>query len=793
MEQYIDECNIYISSKLFCENVNEYLQTKFVVKACDSFQYRIKTRYTIASVKMSYLMYASKTFAETLILVNLVFLEMQCLLQTLQMGTTKTNEKGNIHCSRAFFGFHITVGSPVVAVIGGEASLRWTISTSTDGIRIVSGPDNATKIAFINRQTKPYYVATNINYTGDITQGIMSFTLYEVALANIGKYRYILPGNIENGGQDLLIAESPEITGIKELSPPAVSGSMTKFNCSAVSTSIPANHNLTMLSEWKKNGNDISQGSKYNVIGTILVIDILDRTDNENRLTCRAYEDPRRKSNESNEYILNVLYGPDNVQITPVGDFSVVEGTMLNISCSAECNPVCDSYRWQNGSDNSLLGSSQSLVIPKVRREHAGVYFCTVINSAISKSAKVQVNVTVNYPPDVLVDYSGSTFTNSTVLLTCIASGHPSQYTFHEWVHKVGETEIRKLTGQNTANTSILTLPNISIEDMGTYMCSVDNSITGLNGQIIQTGHTDIFVRGTPLIENKNSMFIGMINKSARIEIPFYSNPSSKTVKFYRCANNVEVTNTSDTLIFLTSLLNTFTFYGKEVFLNGQVAVLHFRTVLTTEYGEYTAVLFNDIGNTYRRIVFSSGEPEVPEKFHVTDVAEKQVTLQWLSGNHKGFDQTFVVQISMDNITWTNASLLNAGKKEGWFSTTITGLKSYTTYYFRLYSFNVNGEGEFADINVVTRTLKESVSSLDIGASLGIGFGGIFLGVVGTISVIIIRKRITATPKYGSTSEIDMSTDLQTYYNTRVSSSPAPSPYEELQQDSMEKTIYDHI
>ncbi|KAL3862851.1 hypothetical protein ACJMK2_008797, partial [Sinanodonta woodiana] len=490
---------------------------------------------------------------------------------------------------------------------------------------------------------------------------------------------------------------------------------------------------------------------------------------------------------------LNIRYGPDNVQIKPTGDLALVEGEMLNASCSAECNPVCNSYRWQNGTDNSSLGSSQSLMIIKVRREHAGVYICTATNSAISNSAKAQVIFTVNYAPDVFVVYSGSLHINSTVLLTCRASGKPSQYTFHEWVHKVGDTEIRRLTGENTANTSTLTLTNISIEDTGTYMCSVDNSVTGQNGQIKQTGQTDLFVHGTTFIENKNSMFIGVINKSAKIEMPFYSNPASTTVHFYKGANTAEITNTSDTLIFLSSSLNTCAFYGKEVLLNGQSAVLHFRMVKTTDYGEYKAVLLNDIGSTSRVIVFSSGEPETPANFHITDVQEKQVTLQWLSGDHRGFDQTFVIQASIDNITWTNASLINAGKTEGWFAATITGLKSNTAYYFRLYSFNVNGVGSIADINFVTRTLKESASSLDIAAALGIGFGGILLGVIGTISVIIIRKRITARPKYSSSSESDMSTDMRTYVNTGVSSSPAPSHYEELRQDHMEKTIYDHI
>ncbi|KAL3860941.1 hypothetical protein ACJMK2_007036, partial [Sinanodonta woodiana] len=95
---------------------------------------------------------------------------------------------------------------PSVAVLGGEAYMRWTISTTTFGNRVVLGPANTTIIGFVNGQTQTRFEAPHVSYTGDISQGIMSFTLHGVTLAYVGKYKYILPGNIEDGGQDLVIA-----------------------------------------------------------------------------------------------------------------------------------------------------------------------------------------------------------------------------------------------------------------------------------------------------------------------------------------------------------------------------------------------------------------------------------------------------------------------------------------------------------------------------------------------------------------------------------------------------------
>ncbi|KAL3860897.1 hypothetical protein ACJMK2_006993 [Sinanodonta woodiana] len=522
---------------------------------------------------------------------------------------------------------------------------------------------------------------------------------------------------------------------------------MYTMRCSAQSTSVPRGMGLSMHYQWKReNGQNITVSDRYSFSSdqSNLIINPLKREDAGN-FVCEAWEHVGAVT-QSASFSLTVIYGPDTngLTLSPSNtSYQLTESSSFTVQCAATCVPQCH-YQWI-GPGISQIDNQGLLYVSEISRNQSGTFTCTVTNPKNpGKSVTANISVIVYYT-DVLVNYSGSSLTNSTILLTCTASGIPSQYTFQDWIHKVGDTEIRRLTGKNTANTSTIALTNISIEDMGTYVCTVDIYIAGQNGQIKQTGQTYIFVHGTPFIENTKSMFTGMINKSATIEIPFYSSLSSTTVKFYRGANTVEVTNTSDTLIYLSSSRNIFTFYGKEVLLNGQNVVLHFKMVKTADYGEYTAVLLNDIGSTYRRILFSSGEPETPAKFHITDVQEKQVTLQWLSGDHRGFDQTFAIQISMDNITWTNASLINAGKKEGWFSETVTGLKSNTAYYFRLYSFNVNGESDFAGIDFATRTLKESASSLDIGASIGIGFGGFFLGVVGTISVIIIIwKRITS-------------------------------------------------
>ncbi|KAL3887387.1 hypothetical protein ACJMK2_027329, partial [Sinanodonta woodiana] len=48
--------------------------------------------------------------------------------------------------------------------------------------------------------------------------------------------------------------------------------------------------------------------------------------------------------------------------------------------------------------------------------------------------------------------------------------------------------------------------------------------------------------------------------------------------------------------------------------------------------------------------------PEKPSSLHANNIQEKQLALRWQSGYNGGYTQTFIVEISLDNITWDNVS-----------------------------------------------------------------------------------------------------------------------------------------
>ncbi|KAL3887455.1 hypothetical protein ACJMK2_027396, partial [Sinanodonta woodiana] len=215
-----------------------------------------------------------------------------------------------------------------------------------------------------------------------------------------------------------------------------------------------------------------------------------------------------------------------------------------------------------------------------------------------------EVAVDVRYAPDVSVSISGNTVVSSTAVLVCVPQGNPPQYTFHPWIHTFGQTEIRRLEGVNTVNNSTLTLSDISIQDTGTYTCTVDNSVTGPDGQINQVGDTQLFTQGPPVMGETQPTFPGETNTSKRIAIPFYSYSAKPTVKFIKQSSSSELYNTSDISIYVLPSNITMMFYSKKEMIPGYEAVLYFKNVKAGDFDNYTVQLLNNWGNVSMQFEF---------------------------------------------------------------------------------------------------------------------------------------------------------------------------------------------
>ncbi|KAL3887453.1 hypothetical protein ACJMK2_027394, partial [Sinanodonta woodiana] len=495
-------------------------------------------------------------------------------------------------------------------------------------------------------------------------------------------------------------------------------------------------------------------GSEWKGSGTSLTF-IPSNTDHNKIIKCQAYNIDLNQKVDSSTLKLYVTVYVSSVNLDPPENPVIfLEGTEKSLRCiTSSCRPQPVIRWWVDGMEvtdlsrvsvtptDTLYTASSELRLT-LNRTHQGkkVYCHAKVNGQVNAAESEKPGITVWYAPHVEVNFSGPTVIGSTAVLICVPKGNPPQYRFHPWIHTFGQTEIRRLEGVNTVNNSTLTLSDISIQDMGTYTCTVDNSITGPDGQINQTGDTQLFTQGPPVIGETQPTFPGEINTSKRIAIPFYSYSAKPTVKFIKQLSSSELYNTSDISIYVLPSNITLMFYSKKEMIPGYEAVLYFKNVKAGDFDNYTVLLLNNWGNvTTMFALIASVRPEKPFNFHPANVQEKQLSLRWQAGYNGGYTQTFIVEISHDNITWNNVSQVSAGNKDGWFTTIIEDLIPGSEYYLRLYAYNINGRGDLADVQLAIRTFKDVSASAGIsvggavGAGVGGAVGGIVLGFIGAI------------------------------------------------------------
>ncbi|XP_046548174.1 uncharacterized protein LOC124258157 [Haliotis rubra] len=155
---------------------------------------------------------------------------------------------------------------------------------------------------------------TRIRYTGEDSPsqtGELRFTIYNVTV------------------QD---AEQPTRPTITEPASP-VSGENVTLTCYSFSRSLPPDHPpLTMTYIWRRNRTRVESGDWSPTGGDDLTITHISRENHGDIYSCQAVEGGL-KSNWSHRHVLDVLYGPGQIQFNGTSDkLEVEEGE----TCSCE-------------------------------------------------------------------------------------------------------------------------------------------------------------------------------------------------------------------------------------------------------------------------------------------------------------------------------------------------------------------------------------------------------------------------------------------------------------------------
>ncbi|KAL3887530.1 hypothetical protein ACJMK2_027470, partial [Sinanodonta woodiana] len=491
--------------------------------------------------------------------------------------------------------------------------------------------------------------------------------------------------------------------------------------------------------------------------------------DHNQTIYCQAYNTDPNKIVYSLRPRLSVQVNVSNIILDPPGDsITFLDGTTISLRCNTGPSRPQPVIRWWlgvnevtnlsittiTGTSTLFIASSELHLVVDKTQQGKKVYCDAKVFGQVNVIESVKPAINVLYAPDIRVNImSEYTVVGSTAVLECVPQGNPPQYTFHPWIHMVGKTEIRRLNGVNKVNNSTLTLSNISINDMGTYICTVDNSITGLDGQINQMGDIRVYVQGPPVIGVTDSTFTGEIDKSAVIEIPFYSNSSIKTLKFIKHSNSFEISNTSFVSSYISPSSIKWTFYTEKVMIPGHIAVLFFKNVTHQDFDNYTLQLFNENGNEIMVFAFiASAPPSAPKTFFFSHIDAGFLVFGIEKGFNGGHEQTFIVEyrpIGITDATWS-IFMISENALEDPFTNGTYYLKIPRIqdghYIFRVYAANVIGNSSAVEGVYVKIKEEQSAKNLPVAAITG-GVIGSAIFVIAIVVVALILKRRTQRPK----------------------------------------------
>ncbi|KAL3860890.1 hypothetical protein ACJMK2_006986, partial [Sinanodonta woodiana] len=330
-----------------------------------------------------------------------------------------------------------------------------------------------------------------------------------------------------------------------------------------------------------------------------LVITGLASSDNRNLVSCELvnrYTIDKDMHAVSESINLNVEYSP-RIQFNPSSPLTVNETQFLSVSCSATGNPNPYQIVW------SVRPDSSSLRFENISRNDNGTYTCIAIaNSAKHGTLRNQMefNIIIQYAPVIKVTDVSSTLQDMKSLITCEAIGFPAVYTFYPWKHMWGETTIRSglqgiPTGSTSTSQNILKLERLSLQDMGTYVCSAGNGIKGFNGEFIQMAAVDLNITGVPVfLREETNKFTGEIGLFINISIPFYSYSNVTSFRFKK--NGTLVLNTTRTSTHLTNAIIDYVLYDRKIQLRAQEAYLYIQNLTKEDFDNYILTLENSHG-----------------------------------------------------------------------------------------------------------------------------------------------------------------------------------------------------
>ncbi|XP_048241008.1 protein turtle-like [Haliotis rufescens] len=625
--------------------------------------------------------------------------------------------------------------SPVLSAVSDTARFSWEVpqgSLGTGSSFYTVGPAGVTVFAVTAAGASVVFGSYRgrLENQGDIAARNVTFTLSNIQTSDAGTYTCRGGGAtivIQNCGQKLVVLGKPT-TPVRPVSTTPVYNQQVTLTCSSTSTTVPADHGLTLTYIWQRDRTDItvtSPGSPY-------TFRVSSRDSHSYR--CRARESQGLESEWSQGYNMEPQYGPYQISLTPsISSYTVTEHQALpSITCSAICRPGC-TYRWFH---NGTAFSSGAVLQGQADRSKTGSYRCQPSNTHGSGDS-VTVSVDVQYPATVIMftvnSLSGTLAVNESdpVTLRCQVDSNPRSV-----IRLLNGTE--ELTRADNSMTAEYRLASADCRQRGNYSCTATNNIGAPVSQRVE-----LLVKCSPRLDEtavKQLKYASRLGGNVNVSVSVLAYPLPTFTWSRTTSTSQDLTGSS---IPVSAISVT--------------ARLHLTNLQQQDFGDYSLTVNNGESSsvTYTVSIVSEGPPDVPTQFRDLDNATtSSVWLSWLPGFNGGHPQTFLLEhLKFATRTWTvYKTYADTGKM---MVVEVTGLTPGDIHIFRLHARN-----DYVDSNryvfVETRTAgdppnqqKLESPSSHAGVIAGSTVGGMLLTMLLEGIILIVLYRTGYRPRIG--------------------------------------------
>ncbi|XP_046558354.1 protein turtle homolog B-like [Haliotis rubra] len=671
--------------------------------------------------------------------------------------------------------------SPVLSAVSDTARFSWEIpqgglgtgssffALSPAGVAVFTMTASGIFLGFGN-------YGDRLEYRGNITARNVTFTLSNIQTSDAGTYTCGAGGSaivIQNCGQKLIVLGKPTTPGRPPVSTTPVYNQPVTLTCSSNSTTVPADHGLTLTYTWQRDNTDISVTSP----GSPYTFTVSSRDSHNYR--CRARESRGLESEWSQVYNMEPQYGPYQISLTPsTSSYNVTEHQALpSITCSALCRPGC-SYRWLH---NGTVFSSEAVLQGQADRSKSGSYRCQPSNTHGS-SDSVTVSFDVQYPADISIfngnSHSGSVTVNESysVTLRCQIDSNPRSV-----IRLLNGTE--ELTRADNSLTATYRLESADCRQRGNYSCTATNNI----GAPV-TRRVELLVQCSPrLDDSKQLKFATTLGGDVTVSVSVLAYPPP--------------TFTWSRVISISQDLTGSSSPASDISITASV---HLTNLQQQDFGDYSLTVGNGVGSpvTYTVSVVPVGPPQTPTQFRDLDNATtSSVWLSWLPGFNGGHPQMFPIEYrQFATRTWTvYKSYDDTGEM---MVVEVTGLISGGIYIIRLHAKNHYGNSDgYVLVESVTagdppdqQKLEASCISTGVLAGATVGTFLLTLLIGGTVLIVLYRKgyRVTNILKGAAQKRHPEPVDMDNRGYSSLDHITVPAQYSNVEEES-EKQQYTQL